>query len=115
MRILSRAVFLVLAISLILFAVSNRETVSVGFWPLPFLADLPLYLLCFLSLLIGALIGVAAAWIAGHRNRRELSARRRRIEALERELMATQSRLEDHSAPAKTQLPATRQLQNVRQ
>ena len=115
MRILFRAVFLVIAISLILFAVSNRETVSIGFWPLPFLADLPLYLLCFLSLLIGALIGVAAAWIAGHRNRRELSARRRRIEALERELMATQSRLEDHSAPAKTQLPATRQLQNVRQ
>ena len=115
MRILFRAVFLVIAISLILFAVSNRETVSVGFWPLPFLADLPLYLLCFLSLLLGALIGVAAAWIAGHRNRRELSARRRRIEALERELMATQSRLEDHSAPAKTQLPATRQLQNVRQ
>jgi uncharacterized integral membrane protein len=114
-RILFRAVFLVIAISLILFAVSNRETVSVGFWPLPFLADLPLYLLCFLSLLIGTLIGVAAAWIAGHRNRRELSARRRRIEALERELMATQSRLEDHSAPAKTQLPATRQLQNVRQ
>jgi uncharacterized integral membrane protein len=114
-RILFRAVFLVIAISLILFAVSNRETVSIGFWPLPFLADLPLYLLCFLSLLIGALIGVAAAWIAGHRNRRELSARRRRIAALERELMATQSRLEDHSAPAKTQLPATRQLQNVRQ
>jgi lipopolysaccharide assembly protein A len=114
-RILFRAVFLVIAISLILFAVSNRETVSVGFWPLPFLADLPLYLLCFLSVLIGTLIGVVAAWIAGHRNRRELSARRRRIEALERELMATQSRLEDHSAPAKTQLPATRQLQNVRQ
>lgn len=115
MRLLYWAVFLVIATVLILFAVSNRETVSVGFWPLPFLADLPLYLLCFLSLLIGALIGVAAAWIASHRNRRELSARRRRIEALERELMATQSRLEDHSAPAKTQLPATRQLQNVRQ
>jgi lipopolysaccharide assembly protein A len=109
-RILFRAVFLVIAITLILFAVSNRETVSVGFWPLPFLADLPLYLLCFLSLLIGALIGVAAAWIAGHRNRRELSARRRRIEALERELTATQSQLEDHPAPAKTQLSSTRQL-----
>ena len=110
MRILFRAVFLVIAITLILFAVSNRETVSVGFWPLPFLANLPLYLLCFLSLLIGALIGVAAAWIAGHRNRRELSARRRRIEALERELTATQSQLEDHPAPAKTQLSSTRQL-----
>ena len=110
MRILFRAVFLVIAITLILFAVSNRETVSVEFWPLPFLADVPLYLLCFLSLLVGTLIGVAAAWIAGHRNRRELSARRRRIEALERELTATQSQLEDHPAPAKTQLSSTRQL-----
>ena len=106
MRILYRAVFLVIAIILILFAVSNRETVSVGFWPLPFLADVPLYLLCFLSLLIGS----AVTWTAGHRNRRELRGRRRRIKALERELTATQSQLEDHPAPAKTQLPVTRQL-----
>jgi uncharacterized integral membrane protein len=109
-RILYRTAFLVIAIVLILFAVSNREAVSVEFWPLPFLADVPLYLLCFLSLLVGALIGVAIAWMAGHRNRRELRARRRRIEALERELMATQSQFEDHSARAKTQLPVARQL-----
>jgi lipopolysaccharide assembly protein A len=107
-RILFRAVFLVIAISLILFAVSNRETVPVGFWPLPFLADVPLYLLCFLSLLIGALVGVAAAWVTGHRKRRELRTRRRRIDALERELMATQSQLDGHPAPAK--LPSARQL-----
>ena len=110
MRILYRAGFLVIAIFLILFAVSNRETVAVEFWPLPFLADVPLYLLCFLSLLIGTLIGVAIAWMAGHRTRRELRARRRRIDALERELMATQSQFEDHSARAKTQLPVARQL-----
>jgi uncharacterized integral membrane protein len=109
-RILYRAVFLVIASVLILFAVSNRETVSVGFWPLPFLADVPLYLLCFLSLVIGALIGAAVAWMAGHPNRRELRARQRRIEALERELTATQSRLDDHPAAAKTQLPVARQL-----
>ena len=110
MRILYRAVFLVIAMVLILFAVSNRETVSVGFWPLPFLADVPLYLLCFLSLVIGALIGVATAWMAGHRNRRELTARRRRIEALERELTATQSRIENHQEPARRPLPVNRQL-----
>ena len=72
MRILYRAGFLVIAIFLILFAVSNRETVSVGFWPLPFLADVPLYLLCFLSLLIGTLIGAATASMAGRGKRREL-------------------------------------------
>ena len=109
MRILYRAIFLVIAIFLILFAVSNRETVSIGLWPLPFLADVPLYLLCFLSLLVGTLIGVAAAWMAGHGKRRELRSRRRRIEALERELTATQSQMGNHSEPARTQLPVTRQ------
>jgi hypothetical protein len=97
-----------MAIFLILFAVSNRESISVGLWPLPFLADVPLYLLCLLSLVTGALIGVAIAWMAGHRNRRELRTRRRRIEALERELAATQSRIENHSEPVKTQLAVSR-------
>ena len=104
MRLLYWAVFLVIATVLILFAVSNRETVSVELWPLPFLAEVPLYLLCFLSLLIGTLIGAAIAWIAGRRNRRELRSRRRRIEALERELTATQSRIENPSEPTKPQL-----------
>ena len=112
MKTLYRAGFLVIAVVLILFAVSNRETVAVEFWPLPFLADVPLYLLCFLSLLIGTLIGVAIAWMAGHRTRRELRARRRRIDALERELTATQSQIGEHSEPAKTQLPVARQLRS---
>ena len=110
MKTLYRAGFLVIAVVLILFAVSNRETVAVGFWPLPFLVEVPLYLLCFLSLAIGALIGMAIAWMAGHRTRRELRARRRRIDALERELVATQSQLDDYQGPARTQLPVTRQL-----
>jgi len=109
MRILYRAGFLVIAIFLILFAVSNRDTVSVAFWPLPFLVDMPLYLLCVLSLVIGTLIGVATAWMAGHGKRRELRSRRRRIEALERELTATQSQIRKHPEPPETQLPVTRQ------
>ena len=104
MRTVYRVIILAGAILLILFAVSNRETVSVELWPLPFLAEVPLYLLCFLSLLIGTLIGAAIAWIAGRRNRRELRSRRRRIEALERELTATQSRIENPSEPTKPQL-----------
>src|SRR5437762_6833274 len=113
MRILYRAGFLVTAIVLILFAVSNRETVSVGFWPLPFLVDAPLYLVCFLSLVIGALMGLATAWMAGHGKRRELRARRRRIEALERELTATQSQIGNHSEPATRQLRPLVKRENV--
>jgi putative membrane protein len=113
-RIVYRAVILVGAALLILFAVSNRETVSLGLWPLPFLIESPLYLLFFATLLVGALIGAAAAWIAGGRGRRELRRRRRRIQALEREVAATQAQLEDQTnGPASDRLgaglPASRQ------
>ena len=114
MRIVCQAAFLVLAVLLVLFAVSNRETVSVAFWPLPYLADVPLYLLCFLALFVGAVIGLGAATSARLRDRRELRARRRRIDSLERELTATQSQLPGNipgaSTPAAAPLPAGRQL-----
>jgi uncharacterized integral membrane protein len=100
-----RLALFLLAILLISFAVSNRGTVAVGLWPLPYLADVPLYLIVFLSLLIGVLGGASAAWIAGRRNRRELRNRRWRIEALERELAAMQSRLGNHSDPPMINLP----------
>jgi lipopolysaccharide assembly protein A len=106
-RIIDRAVLLLVAIFLILFAVSNRAAVSVGLWPLPFLADVPLYLLCFLCALVGGVGGVCGAWIASRGDRRELRNRRRRIEALERELAATQSQLENSSATPRTALPRT--------
>jgi lipopolysaccharide assembly protein A len=93
MRAVYWVVTLLAGTFLILFAVSNRQPVSLGLWPLPFLADLPLYLLVLLMLLAGFVIGAAAARIAGRRLRRELRRRRRRIEALERELAATQSQL----------------------
>jgi len=39
------AATLIAAALLIPFALSNREPVSLGLWPLPFFVDLPLYLL----------------------------------------------------------------------
>ena len=88
------AVTLVAVALLIPFAVSNRAPVSLGFWPLPFLVALPLYLLVLSLLLLGFVIGAAAAWLAGRRTRRELRRRRRRVETLERELVAARSQPE---------------------
>jgi lipopolysaccharide assembly protein A len=88
---------------LALFAASNRESVTLGLWPLPFIASLPLYLAILSALLIGFIAGVVAAWIAGRRRRREIRRRGRRITALERELAATQAQLAGagESAPAR--------------
>jgi uncharacterized integral membrane protein len=82
-----------LAAALALFAGSNREIVALAWWPFGFVLELPLYLALLAALVLGVLIGAAAAWHAGRRWRREARRRRRRIAALERELAATQAQL----------------------
>jgi putative membrane protein len=93
MKILFRIFVLIVALVLALFAVSNREAVSLGFWPVPFLVEVPLYVALLAALAIGFLIGELAAWIAGRRWRREARRHARRIAALEGELRATQAQL----------------------
>jgi lipopolysaccharide assembly protein A len=84
---------IVIAALVALFAASNRETVALGLWPLPFLAQSPLYLLVLVSLLFGFVIGTVAAWIRGRYRRRQLRECRRQNEALARELAAMQAQL----------------------
>jgi uncharacterized integral membrane protein len=106
MRAIYWAVTLVAAALLIPLALSNRQPVSLGFWPLPFLVDLPLYLLVLSLLLAGFVIGAAATWIAGRRMRRDLRRRRRRVEALERELLVVRSQLENQAGTGRSGVPA---------
>jgi uncharacterized integral membrane protein len=107
MRILYWGLAGVGAVIVALFAVSNRASASLGLWPLPFVVDLPLYLLVLLPLLLGFLAGRLAAWFAGRGRRRGLRRCARRIEALERELAATQALLDDRTEPAPTRLPVS--------
>jgi uncharacterized integral membrane protein len=107
MRLIHWIVTLPAAILLVVFAVSNREAVTVAFWPLPAQLDAPLYLVVLLAMLAGFLIGEFVAWINGGRARRLARERARRIEALERELAATQANLATPpSPPSRALLPA---------
>jgi uncharacterized integral membrane protein len=108
MRAVYWVVILVIAAALSLFAASNRDLVSLGLWPLPFLVGLPLYLVVFGALIVGFLIGIFAAWVAGSHRRRELKQCRRRSEALARELAATQSQLASQPLQVGATLPAAR-------
>ncbi len=76
------------ALALVIFAVDNRQTVTVSLWPLPIEASIGLYLVVLLTLLVGFLIGELAAWMNGHRWRREARLKAKRIAELERELAA---------------------------
>jgi len=96
MKFLWWIVLALAALVLILFAVSNRETVSVGLWPLPVLAELPLYLVVLGTLILGFVVGQLVAWIGGWRWRREARRLRDRIAGLERQLAAERAQ---HSEP----------------
>ena len=90
MRFLFWVIVAVAAIALVLFAVSNRGDASLSFWPLPFIAEVPLYLLIVVTFVFGFIAGRLFGFVAARGRRGELRRRARRIEDLERELAATQ-------------------------
>jgi uncharacterized integral membrane protein len=98
-RLVYWTVTLLVALLLVLFAVSNRAAVEVTFWPLPMALAAPLWLVVLLALLVGFWLGQVASWLAARRWRRDARQRRRRVEALERELAATQAQLRPAAPP----------------
>ena len=78
-----------IAIVVIMFAVANREVISVSFDPFDtahpaLVLKTPLFLLIFVLVGLGVLVGGVAAWLRQHKWR----ARARRAEAEVRELRA---------------------------
>lgn len=49
----------------VLFAISNRQLVEVGFWPLPVIVEVPAYILGLCTMAFGFILGVVATWISG--------------------------------------------------
>ncbi len=64
MKFIGKFVFVPVAVVVVLFAIANRDTVNVNFWPLPFDAALPLYVALLGALAVGILLGVAASSFA---------------------------------------------------
>ena len=100
MKLVFWIVAALVAAVLALFAMSNREAITLGLWPLPFELDLPLYLAIIAAMLTGFVAGALCVWSAGRHGRRESRRRGRRIAALERELAATQAQLSGASEDA---------------
>lgn len=79
-----------LAAVVVLFIVANRGAVTVSLWPLPYLVDLPLYLVFF----IGLFTGLVLAGVIGMVRRARSFARARRAEKQAQRLQATVDSLE---------------------
>jgi uncharacterized integral membrane protein len=112
MRYLYWGLTALLAILVACFAVSNRGTVDLEFWPLPLGLSVPLYLLVLTTLIVGAVVGRLLGWLANRPVRRERRRHAKRITELERECerLRAAAPAADHTvadrAAAKPLLPA---------
>ena len=71
----------------VIFAVPNREAVTIRFWPFDTEIVVALYLVVFAAIFFGFVAGWIGAWLAQHKWRKRARDRARRIEHLEDEVL----------------------------
>lgn len=96
MKTLRYAFWAIVALCLVFVGLANRGVVTVQAMPVAFSdllgispnTDLPLFIVIFLSVGVGLLLGFVWEWIREYRQRAEAKAKTRELDALRRELAA---------------------------
>lgn len=104
-KIVTLAIVLPLAAVIIAFAVANREFVTVSFDPFSatnpaYAATLPLFILIFVLVILGVIIGGAAAWLRQAHWRRAARKLDAEVRLLRQELGAARNRFAAEASPA---------------
>lgn len=109
-RALYWLVGLAIAILIVAFALSNREAVTVAFWPLSEGVAMPAYAAMLVPLALGVVLGLLVGGLGSLRHRWRARGHARRADALEREIRAVRAQQTAASAapPANTPPPAPR-------
>jgi uncharacterized integral membrane protein len=87
-RILSLAVTAPITILVVLFAVSNLDSVTLRLRPFPFDMTMPIWALALMVLFVGFILGAIVTWIGDRKRRREARLLARRVSELEQALAA---------------------------
>lgn len=86
MQILKWIIALPLIIGAIFFAVANPDIVTVHISPFDLALETPLYIICFLFLTGGFLLGTILTWASGGDVRRERRKQKKTIKKMEKEI-----------------------------
>lgn len=97
MRRLSLLITLPLTLICVIFAVANRQLVTIDLWPFALAIETPAFVLVLGTLFLGLLCGAGLSWIPLLNSRARTRAREKKIVKLEQEL-----------AVAKPSVPATK-------
>jgi uncharacterized integral membrane protein len=104
-KIITALIVVPLAVVIIVFAVANRQSVTVSFDPFSstspaYAATLPLFVVIFTVLIVGVLVGGIAAWIGQAKWRRLARKRDADVRVLHQELEAIRRRFAPEPPPA---------------
>ena len=110
-KIVTVVIVIPLAVIIIAFAVANRQSVTVSFDPFSsanpaYAATLPLFILIFVLVILGVIIGGIAAWLRQSQWRRTARQLDADVRALHQELEAMRRRFAaEQAAPARDPAP----------
>jgi len=90
-RILSLVITAPITVLVVLFAVSNLDSVTLRLRPFPFDMTMPIWALALIVLFVGFVLGAIVTWIGDRKRRREARQLARRVSELEQALAATRS------------------------
>ena len=93
MRYLRWIITLPITILVLVFAIANRHSAPVDLWPLPFVKEIPLFMLVLVSLLVGIMVGGAVSWISGGVTRKKTRQTLFQLERCERDLEQVRGKL----------------------
>lgn len=95
-----------IAIALIAFAVTNRQTTSLVYSPLHEPLELPLYLITLLFMGLGFTLGAVIVWINLGKTRKTQRQQSKSIKALEKEVEQLKDKTEKPAKPSNEFFPA---------
>jgi len=98
-RYLKYSFLLLTSLFFVVFAVSNREPVSLSFFPLPYIVSLPLFLFAMLCVAVGVVIASVALGLRTAKARGLYKVEHRRVMALENELEGIRAETQLVAAP----------------
>jgi uncharacterized integral membrane protein len=107
-KIVTAIIVVPIAAIIVAFAVANRQTVTVSFDPFSsvspaYAATLPLFVLLFVVLILGVLVGGCAAWLRQGKWRRAARRLDGEVRALHQEMDAVRRRFGTSEKPAAAQ------------
>jgi len=85
-RLASWFISVPLTLLIVLFAVSNRGPVDIGFWPTTYQITVPIYALALLMIVVGFILGGTLVWTETTGDRMRARRYRKKSEGLEQDL-----------------------------